>query len=237
MKFRALVSLLAVFALPALADTSDAVIRKVIEEKLESKVEQINKSPIAGLYEVVIDGQVLYVDAKASYFIAGNLVETKTMKNLTADKKAELGDAKLSKLPYEQAIKQVRGNGKGIVVTFEDPNCGYCKKLANELKQVRDVTIYTFMIPILSDDSELKSKAIWCAGDRAKAWSDWMTSAVIPVAAGGACDAGPILDKNLKLSRSLGVRGTPFLYFPATKQQVPRYIPAADIQKALAQAN
>ncbi len=215
---------------PAHAAPSDDAIRALFEGKLGGKVEQINKAPIAGMYEVVADGQIMYVDEKASYFIVGNLVDTKTMKNLTADKKAEVMDKKL-------ANKHVRGNGKNVLVTFEDPNCGYCKKLWQELKQVKNVTIYTFMIPILSEDSAEKSKAIWCAADRNKSWSDWMTNNVTPVAAAGTkCDANPMLDSNMKLSQSLGVRGTPFMYFPATKQQVGGYIPAAEIEKNLAKA-
>ena len=234
MKTKALILLLATFILPSAAFAGDEAIRALFEGKLHGKIEQISKAPIAGLYEVVVDGQMMYVNETATYFIAGNLVEAKNMKNLTAEKKAMLADKKLTVLPYESAIKQVRGNGKNVVVTFEDPNCGYCKKLANELKQVTDVTIYTFLIPILSEDSTDKSKAIWCAGDRAKSWNDWMTNGVIPVAAvGGNCDAQPVLDKNLKLSQSLGVRGTPFIYFPASKQQVGGYIPVAEIEKAL----
>lgn len=235
MKTKMLALLFAALATPVLAQTGDSAVRALVEGRLNAKIEQINKAPIAGLYEVVADGQILYVDEKAAYFIAGNLVDAKTMKNLTAEKKAELADKKLSKLPYGNAIKHVRGNGKNILVTFEDPNCGYCKKLWKELKQVNNVTIYTFMIPILSDDSAEKSKAIWCAGDRNKSWSDWMTGNVVPVAAAGAkCDAETVLDNNLKLSQSLGVRGTPFIYFPGSKQQVGGYISAAEIEKALA---
>ena len=179
----------------------------------------------------------MYVNYKSTYFIAGNLVEAKTMKNITAEKKAELADKKLSRLPYENAIKHVRGNGKNVLVTFEDPNCGYCKKLWQELKKVDNVTIYTFMVPILSDDSAEKSKDIWCSSDRNKSWGEWMTGNVAPVAAAGnKCDANQMLDSNLKLSQSLGVRGTPFLYFPASKQQVPGYISAADIEKAFAKS-
>jgi thiol:disulfide interchange protein DsbC len=235
MKPKALAFLFAALVLPGAAFAGDEAIRALFESKLHGKIEQINKAPIAGLYEVVVDGQIMYIDEKATYFIAGNLVEAKTMKNLTAEKKAMLTDKKLGQLPYDLAIKQVRGNGKNVLVTFEDPNCGYCKKLANELKQVDNVTIYTFLIPILSEDSVDKSKAIWCSADRAKSWNEWMINNVAPVAtAGSKCDPGPVLDKNLKLSQSLGVRGTPFIYFPATKQQVGGYISAAEIEKALA---
>ncbi len=231
---RLALALLALTALPAFAQANEAI-RKLFEDKLHGHIEQITKSPIAGLYEVVADGQIAYVDEKATYFIAGgNLVDTKSMKNLTAEKKTALSDKKLGQLPYEQAIKQVRGNGKRVLVTFEDPNCGYCKKLAKELKSVDNITIYTFMIAILSDDSADKSKAIWCAGDRARSWNEWMINGSIPVAAAGAkCDADAMLDKNLKLSTSLAIRGTPYLYFPASKQQVGGYISAAEIEKAL----
>lgn len=226
--------LLAAFVLPVFAQaTPDKAIRALVEGKLGGKVDQINKSPIAGLYEVVSDGQIFYVDAKAGYFIAGNLIEVKTMKNLTADKKAEIAESKLSKIRYDNAIKLVRGDGKNVIVTFEDPNCGYCKKLWSELKQINNVTIYTFVIPILSEDSVAKAKAIWCSADRGKAWSEWMMNGVAPAASGAKCDAEQVLDKNLKLSQSLGVRGTPFIYFPATKQQVPGFIPAAEIEKNL----
>lgn len=235
MKIKLFALLFAALTFPVFAGASDDAIRALFEGKLNGKIEQINKAPISGLYEVVVDGQFMYVDEKANYFIAGNMVEARTMRNMTAERKAALADKKLGQLPYENAIKQVRGNGRRVIVTFEDPNCGYCKKLANELKQVSDITIYTFMISILSEDSAARSKAIWCAGDRAKAWFDWMTNSVIPVAAaGGKCDAGTIMDKNLKLSQSLGIRGTPFIYFPASRQQVPGYIPASEIEKALA---
>ncbi|MFY9327050.1 MAG: DsbC family protein [Georgfuchsia sp.] len=227
MKSKIFSLLFAALALPTFAQAGDDAIRALFEGKLHSKIEQINKTPVAGLYEVVVDGKYLYVDEKANYFITGNLIDAKTMKNLTSERK-------FSRVTYDSAVKLVSGNGKNVIVTFEDPNCGYCKKLAHELKQVNDVTIYTFMIPILNEDSANKSKAIWCAADRAKSWRDWMTKGVIPVAsADDKCDAGPVLDKNLKLSQSLGIPGTPFMYFPASNQQVPGFIPAAEIEKAM----
>ena len=237
MKIKSVALLFAATLISGAAFAGEDAIRALFEGKLHGKIEQINKAPIAGLYEVVVDGQMMYIDENATYFIAGNLVEAKTMKNLTAEKKAMLADKKLGQLPYENAVKHVSGDGRKVLVTFEDPNCGYCKKLwKEELMKIDNLTIYTFLIPIIGgEDSVTKNKAIWCAGDRAKTWGDWMTNGVIPVAAAGTkCDASAVLDKNMKLSQSLGVRGTPFLYFPATKQQVGGYIPAAEIEKNLA---
>jgi hypothetical protein len=57
---------------------------------------------------------------------------------------------------------------------FADPNCGYCKRFERDLLGVSDITVYLFLYPILAPDSMVKSKAIWCAPDRGKAWLDYM---------------------------------------------------------------
>ena len=218
-----LLAALALPVLPAWADGSEAVIKKSFEEKLKAKVDKVSKAPIGNLYEVVADGQIFYTDEKAAYFLHGNLFDMKTMKNLTAEKKFSL-------LPLDLAIKTVRGNGKNVVVTFEDPNCGYCKKLAKDMAKLKDVTVYTFLYAVLGDDSVAKSKTIWCAADRSKAWNEWMQNGTTPVAANAKCDATPTLEKVAELGQQLGIRGTPFLMF-ANGQQSPGYIPTSEIEK------
>lgn len=218
--------LLAALALPVFADSNEATIKKSFEERLKAKVEKVSKAPIGNLYEVVADGQVFYTDEKAAYFLHGNLFDMRTMKNLTAEKKFSL-------LPLDLAIKTVRGNGKNVLVTFEDPNCGYCKKLAKDMTKLKDVTVYTFLYAVLGDDSVAKSKTIWCAADRSKAWNDWMVNGTTPVAASAKCDASSTLDKVTELGQQLGIRGTPFLMF-ANGQQSPGYIPGSEIEKRFA---
>lgn len=208
----------ACFSLTATAGEAD--VKKAMEATV-GKVEKISKSPIAGMWEVVVDGQIFYADDKGSYLIAGNLVELKTGKNLTAERQ-------FNTLPLELAIKQVRGNGKKVLVTFEDPNCGYCKKLAKEMQPLKDITIYTFLYPVLGEDSTEKSKAIWCASDKTKAWTDWMLAGKAP-AAPGTCDTAG-LDKSTELGRKLRISGTPALFF-ATGERVGGYIPVAEIEK------
>ena len=217
--------LLAALALPAFADGSEAAIKKSFEDKLKAKVEKVSKAPIGNLYEVVADGQIFYTDEKAAYFLHGNLFDMKTMKNLTAEKKFSL-------LPLDLAIKTVRGNGKNVLVTFEDPNCGYCKKLAKDMVKLKDVTVYTFLLAVLGDDSVAKSRTIWCAADRSKAWNEWMISGTVPVAA-AKCEADATLEKIANLGQQLGIRGTPYLMF-ANGQQSPGYIPLAEIEKRFA---
>ncbi|MCE1172862.1 MAG: DsbC family protein, partial [Azovibrio sp.] len=171
-------ALAASFALPVLAQ--EASVKKAVESKLGVSVTSVSKSGYLGLYEVYFDGQIIYTDEKVSAIVAGNLIDTKTMTSVTEERMKKLNAIKFSDLPLNQAIKQVKGNGKRVLATFEDPNCGYCKRLAKDLSKLDNVTIYTFLYPILSEDSIKKSRQIWCAADKAKAWNDWMVDGKAP---------------------------------------------------------
>jgi thiol:disulfide interchange protein DsbC len=219
MKLPLLGAVLACVSLVAIADEAD--VRKAVEAKL-GKIEKIVRAPMAGLWEVTVDGQIFYADDKANYLLLGNLHEMKSGKNLTAERQ-------FNALPLDLAMKQVRGSGKNIVVTFEDPNCGYCKKLAKDLQTLKDVTIYTFLYPVLGDDSYDKSKAIWCAPDKSKAWFDWMTNGKALPAVPAKCDVAG-LEKSSLLGRKLRISGTPAIFF-ASGERVPGYIPATEIEK------
>ena len=224
-------------AASAHAQNTEAAIKKKIETALGegAKVESVTKAGALGLYEVVVGGEILYTDDKAAHFILGHIIDPKTRKNLTQERLEKLSAIKFSDLPLDLAIKQVKGNGgngKRVLATFEDPNCTYCKKLAKELQGVTDVTIYTFVYPILSPDSVDKSKAIWCSSDRAKAWNDYMIKGSAP--ANAKCDTGD-LDKVAALAQKLRIRGTPAIFL-ADGSRSPGFMPAAQIEQALTQA-
>ena len=213
-----------------LAQASDADIRKSVTDLFgpNAKVDEIRKAEALGLYEVRIGGDVFYADEKGQYLILGNIVEVKTRKNFTEERRNKLSQIKFSDLPLELAVKTVRGNGKRVFATFEDPNCGYCKKLAKDIAGMSDYTMYTFLYPILSPDSTDKSKAIWCAPDRAKAWSNYMVNNVAPAV--GNCDA-PI-DKIVALGQKLNVRGTPAIFL-SNGERIPGAVPAEKLEQEL----
>jgi thiol:disulfide interchange protein DsbC len=235
MTVRALTAILAAallaFAAHAQSGT-EAEIKKSLEASLGNgaKIESVRDAGFLGLYEVVVSVDVVYTDKKAAYLLLGDIVETKSRRNLTEERKNKLAQIKFSDLPLDIAVKQVRGNGKRVFATFEDPNCGYCKKLAKEVAAMTDVTIYTFLYPILSPSSTEKSKAIWCAADRAKAWNDWMVNGVEP--ATGKCDATAI-DKVVALGRKLNIRGTPTIFF-TDGSRIPGYVPVSQIEQNIA---
>lgn len=194
------------------------IIKKTIETKFQVKVEGVVKTAYGGLYEIRTDnGDVLYADDKASFVILGSIVDGKTGENVTEERKRKLSAIKFDTLPLELAMKQVRGNGKRIVATFEDPNCGYCKQLQHDLADVTDVTIYTFLYPILAADSADKSKAIWCSANPVKTWNEWMLSGVNPT---GTQECNAPMDKVVALGQKLRVYGTPTMFF-ASGERIP----------------
>ncbi len=214
------VALMGAFSTFAAAD--EASVKKAVEAAYPKfKVEKVTKTPYAGLYEVFMGGQIIYTDEKLTFLIAeGRLVDPKTKKDITGERLEELTKIDFSSLPLEQAIKVVKGNGSRKLVVFSDVDCPFCKRLErNELVNITDVTVYTFLYPIeqLHPDAENKSKLIWCAKDRVKAWEDWILRDQLPSSA-GACDV-PI-EKIGQLARKIGVSSTPTLIFADGKRML-----------------
>lgn len=228
------VALLALCSIPAFA--GEAEIRKGLASVLpmqEGTISSIQKTSYGNLYEVVLgNGEIIYADGSGSFLIGGGtLIDVKTRRNVTAERERVLNRINIADLPLSQAIKQVHGTGKRTLITFEDPNCGFCKKLAQELKQVKDTTIYTFLIPILSPDSADKARNIWCSKNKAQAWNDWMRSGKVPATA--QCDTP--LEKNLAMAHKYHITGTPTLFF-ADGNRNGGYMPPAALEQAIADA-
>jgi len=166
-------------------------------------------TPFAGVYELHVDQDLLYTDAQVNYLMQGSLIDAQSRTDLTARRLQVLNRVEFASLPLELAIKQVHGSGKHRIVVFEDPNCRYCKLLHQTLAQMDDVTIYTFLFPILSEDSAVKARDIWCAPNRVQVWQDWMRNGQVPATA--QCTTPiPTL---LALGRDLRIQGTPALFF------------------------
>ncbi len=231
--FKTLLSLAltATVSLSAFAD--EASVKKAIEAKLGgNKVTSVTKTPYLGLYEVYADGQIFYTDEKITAILAGSLIDGQSMKNVTSERMQKLTAISFSDLPLDLAFKQVRGDGKRMLASFEDPNCGYCKRLAKDMIKLDNVTIYTFLLPILSPDSLEKSNRIWCSANKAKAWNDWMIDGKAPTGKAD-CDTTAI-QKSIELGQKLAISGTPTIFF-ADGTRVPGAIPIAQIENRLNQ--
>jgi len=214
------------------ASAQEATIRKNLTERIPQlkAIDEISKTPVNGLYEVRVNGtDIFYTDADANYLIQGNLIDTRQRRNLTEERIDKLTAVSFDSLPLKDAFTIVRGNGKRKVAVFADPNCGYCKRFERDLEKVNNVTVYTFLYPILSADSAEKSKNIWCAKDKGKTWQDWMYRDQQPAAA--SCDVSAIT-RNLELGRKHKITGTPTLIF-ADGSRVPGAINTQQIEKYL----
>jgi thiol:disulfide interchange protein DsbC len=194
-----------------------------------AKVENVRASPVPGLYEVAIGKDLIYTDASARYLIQGEIVDLKSGANLTEQRISELNMIKWSDLALVDAIKTVRGNGSRQLAVFADPHCGYCKRLEKTLADLDNVTVYTFLIPILSADSHLTSKKIWCSANQSKAWSDWMNNAIAPT---GKADCANPLERNIAFGKKIGITGTPAIFF-TDGSRITGSVPLAQIEKKL----
>ena len=233
-KFRSVVVAIAASAAVMAVHASEAQIRNALAAAYpDIPIASVKSSPLPGLFEVVVGPDILYADANGKHLIQGAIIDVTTKKNLTEERLQVVNKVDFKELPLDRAIVQKYGTGQRKMVVFADPNCGFCKRLEREqIPLLKDVTIYTLLIPILSEDSVVKSKAIWCASDRAKAWDDWMQRAVAAPAAPESCDVAAI-DANLALARKIRVTGTPTMFFESGAR-LPGAVPAPDIEKHLA---
>ena len=218
------------------AFAQEAAIRKNLGERVPQigTIDEVSKTGIPGVYELRINGtDILYSDAQGNYLIQGNLIDTKQRRNLTEERVDKLSAIKFDSLPLKDAFTIVRGNGKRKLAVFEDPNCGYCKRFEANLENVKDVTVYLFLYPVLGPKSVELSKTIWCAKDKPKAWHDWMVKSIEPTS--GKCDSTAV-DRNIELGKKYKVTGTPTLVF-ADGSRVPGAIGAEQVEQRLAQAS
>jgi len=234
MNMMKLLAALAVAAcLPLHAQVTPEALKADLKKKIpEASIESVRKTPYNGLWEVVAGGEIFYTDEKASFLSLGPIVDLKTHENVTEARLRQVNAINFNALPFDAAIKIVRGNGARKIALFEDPNCGYCKRFERDFVGVNDVTAYVFLYPILAADSFDKSKAIWCSADPGKAWIDAMTRDKLPATA-GTCTSP--LEKNLAFGQSKHIRGTPTMIFE-NGERIPGAISIADLEKRFAEA-
>jgi thiol:disulfide interchange protein DsbC len=228
-------ALLLTLALPAVAD--EAKIRKNLADRLKDfpKPDEVSKTPMPGVWEVRIGTDLFYTDPEGQYLIeGGSIIDTRDRANLTQQRVAKLTAIAFADLPIKDALVYKQGNGSRKLAVFGDPNCGYCKQFERDLLTIKDVTIYTFVYPVLGPDSDAKSRAIWCSKDAAGAWRGWMTADQPIQRPLGPCDAKAI-DRTIAFGRKHKINGTPALVFE-DGQRVTGTMRPADVEKRLVEA-
>ncbi len=216
----------------AWAQGEEAAIRKNLKERMPQfePIDEVRRSPMPGLFELRVDGtDIYYTDAAGNFLLQGQMIDTRTQRNLTEERLQKITAIDFKTLPIKDAITLVRGKGERKLAIFEDPNCGYCKRFERELQKADNITVYLFLYPILGKDSTDKAKAIWCAKDQGKAWLDWMVRDQAP--ANASCDTAAI-KRNQEFGQKLKITGTPTLVF-TDGTRVPGAIEVAQVEKLL----
>ncbi len=231
----ALFSALALSSLfAATARANEIQIRKNLSQRIPGLpvIDEVRKTPIAGIFELRIGSEVAYSDATGEYLIRGSLVRTADRVDVTAQRTEEISRVFFKDLPLSGSIVRKTGSGKRKIAVFADPNCGYCKKFEQDIDGLKDATIYTILIPLLSQDSIDKSQAIWCSKDKTVAWSDWMIKGKRPDKVDANCPAP--LRSNLDFAHKYAINGTPTIFFE-DGSRVTGAMPIKDLNAKLAQ--
>jgi thiol:disulfide interchange protein DsbC len=209
--------------------------RKLLLQKFPgAEISHIAKSGYLGLYEVMLGDQLIYTDPKVTYVFVGSIYDTTTKQNLTEAQSRKLNRVAVNKLPLDLAFKRVKGDGSRTIYLFSDADCPFCHRLEKEMQGLDNVTIYTFLFPIdqLHPDAARKSKILWCAPDRAKAWDAYFASGKLPDNKG---DCGDPVAKTQVLGASLHINATPTLIF-ADGTMIPGALPLPQLEKEMASA-
>lgn len=175
-------------------------------------IESIALSPLKGMYEVLTDGGVIYANNDASYFVYGQLFETKNNipVNLTERTLAKRNKAMFDKsILKEDLIVYPAKNEKHVVNVFTDTSCGYCVKLHSEMKDYNALGITVRYIPFPRSGERSANleqmSAIWCADDKIKAM-DLAKAGKFNEKSNKCTDK---VLKYMKVGNSMGVSGTP----------------------------
>lgn len=234
-KMRIFTPLLLTVLLTSACNADESEIKKNIEARFPgAKVDSVGKTPMKGIYEVVVGGnEIVYADEKADFIITGEMLETQARRNLTRERMEKLSEIKFDNLPLDQAITIVRGNGKRKLAVFSDPDCPFCRKLEQELAKLDNVTIHVFLYPLpMHADAPRKARLVWCSADRAMAWEDLMLDGKVPE---GKDDCANPVAANQDFGAAHNIQGTPAIIL-ANGKRLPGLVPADRLNMLLDEA-
>ena len=230
-----LLMVIAAATVATVARSDDAAVRATLQRAFpQSPIQGITKTPVPGVLEAAIEGQVYYITEDGRYILGGPLLDAKANRNLTEVRLEQINAIPFNSLPLDWAIKRVKGTGARRIAIFEDPDCPYCKTLEQTLEGIDNLTVYVFLYPIdqIHPDAVAKSKAVWCAKDRVKAWDDAMRTGTVPT---GAANCDNPIAKIIDFAKRHRITGTPTTILADGRRlvgAVPRAELEAQLQKA-----
>jgi len=199
----------------------------------DAPLESVAPAPFEGFFEVVVNGNVLYISDDGKYLIQGMLFDVDNRVDLTETRKAGLRLEIMKDAPVAERIVFPAKDKKYTVTVFTDIDCGYCRKLHEEVAEynARGIEVEYMWFPRagIGSDSYRKAVAVWCDKDQQGA----MTQAKAGVDPGSRSCTNPI-EAQYNLGRKAGVNSTPSLIFE-NGVLAPGYMPPDQLLQRLQQ--
>jgi len=170
-------------------------------------VDQVVKSDLAGFYEVIISGQIVYVSADGKYLLQGNLYSVPEKKDLTAARMAGIRERTLVKLPASKQLVFAPEHPRHTVTVFTDVDCPYCRQFHKQIDEYNrlGIAVNYVLFPLdIHPGADRKAAAVWCAKDRNVAY----TAAMNGQDPGNATCSNPVAETKA-LGIALGINATP----------------------------
>lgn len=235
----------------AIYDKELAEVREAVEKQLRSRdpdipVERVDRTDWDGVYMVVLTGgHVLYVRKDSQMILRGDMLQLEidgSITNLTEQVRNTAVAARLKEIkPGDMISFKPKGDVKGVVYAFTDVDCGYCRKLHQEIQAMNDMGIELryLAFPRGGERSPAFSKMVdaWCSKDRRQAITDLKNGKDIPSATvaakkDGTSACAKLVEDQFQLGMSLGVNGTPALFLEDGRS-IPGFRPAADLAQLM----
>ena len=189
----------------------------------DMEVDQVNQTPIDGLYEVVLGAEVIYMTGDGRYVMRGELLDLEKQSNLTQEVRAGMRQQLLADLPTDNMIRFSNGKSDHVIYVFTDTDCGYCRKLHQDVPYLNEhgVEVRYLAYPRAGLESKTYKEmtSVWCADDRQAA----LTRAKQDKQVDARDCNNPVADQ-YELGRKVGVNGTPAIYL-ANGRALPGYVP------------
>lgn len=189
-------------------------------------IEQIEPSPIPGIYAVYYgDLQPIYVTQDGSFFIYGDIykININSISNITEKSIVERRKLILQNIPSEELISFKSSNEQFSVIVFTDVDCGYCRKLHNQIDEYNSLGISinyaAFPRSGLGTSAFTKMVGAWCSDNPKDSMTKLKNNLTLDIS---FCENQPV-SKQYIIGKKLGVDGTPSV-FSMDGEMFPGYI-------------
>ncbi len=197
----------------------------------DADIHSIKPTPIAGLYQVLIGSEVIYMTRDGRYVVKGEILDINERRNLTEDVRANSRVELIAGINKNEYIEFTGKNAHDAIYVFTDIDCGYCRKLHRDVPELnaRGISVRYLAYPRAGVQSEAgrEMSYVWCADDRQKA----LTAAKNRESVEAKTCNDPVAQQ-YALGQKMGVRGTPSIFLE-NGRNLPGYLPPDEIEKQL----